>query len=139
MSVIESRINNDDERTMFNTLRSHQGEYFTFVDRIASLALSGDKQGATDYLFAASNAQMQGQYVTALSAVTKFEDAQIETLANDSNSAYQMARLYVASAALLALILATISGWYIARSVTAPLRDAVGVAPASPRAGWTQP
>ncbi|WP_024903236.1 methyl-accepting chemotaxis protein [Robbsia andropogonis] len=128
MSVIESRINNDDERTMFNTLRSHQGEYFTFVDRIASLALSGDKQGATDYLFAASNAQMQGQYVTALSAVTKFEDAQIETLANDSNSAYQMARLYVASAALLALILATISGWYIARSVTAPLRDAVGVA-----------
>ena len=104
-----------------------QGVYFANLDSAVKLVADGKKQEAFSFILGKvrdSRIAFGGQ----IDKLNEYQDKMMDESAKESDQAYHSGLNFLAELAALATLLAVVIGWWLTRSVTRPLNEAVEVA-----------
>lgn len=127
ISHMDRQVNTPEGRAIFNRLKIRAALFLPFIDEVVTVAQQGKSDEATQLLFG-PRYQTQGDYMTSLKEMQNFQEARMRSAAAQARADRTDALKILFSAGVVALLLAGLSAWYITRSITRPLQDAVKAA-----------
>ncbi len=104
-----------------------QARYQAAVDKVLSDFAAGRKDAAEHQAFGETYSALHA-FAGDLRAMLDFNQKIVETAGAESAAAYQSTRRWLLAAGLLAVVLGLGCAWWITRSITQPLREAVALA-----------
>lgn len=122
-----SLIHSDRGRRLFDAMLAQKDRFTTSRARVIELILQGRKDEARDALFGPLRAE-QTAYFNTQDKVVKFQSDLMVESSNEAITATRTAALIIASLGAAATALAAVCSWWVARSVTGPVREAVDTA-----------
>jgi methyl-accepting chemotaxis protein len=124
---IESRMNLPEERALFDAVGKARKEFLEAKDAVGKLKLAGDDQ-ATQHAFNDRFEPVAKAYVAAVEALTANQRAQLDATARDAAVERQHATWLLTASAVIGLVGSALLAWYLARSITTPLKRAEAMA-----------
>jgi len=118
---------NDDEKLMYNSVMDARGEYRDSRDKFLKL-LNGGKQVDAQNLLLSELAPLQETYIASINDLTQFQSEAVDEAGKEAIAVYQLTRIAITIMALVAIVLAAAIAWWVTRSVTRPLGQAVDIA-----------
>lgn len=124
---MDRQVNSPEGKAIFNRLKTNAALFLPFIDEVVTIAQQGKSDEATQLLFG-PRYQTQGDYMASLKEMQNFQEARMRFAAAQAREDRTDALKILISAGVVALLLAGLSAWYITRSITRPLQDAVRAA-----------
>ena len=127
MAELEKRISTPKGKELFKALVDARASYVPLQTEVVNLISAGKKEEARDMLIAKVR-PAQLAYFKALDELINFQSDLMKQTGEEANEAYEGAKKLMFSLAALAMLLAAAIGWWVTRSITKPLNEAVNVA-----------
>ncbi len=127
LGKLESSIKSEKGKEILKEMTTAQGVYFANLDSAVKLVADGKKQEAFSFILGKvrdSRIAFGGQ----IDKLNEYQDKMMDESAKESDQAYHSGLNFLAELAALATLLAVVIGWWLTRSVTRPLNEAVEVA-----------
>jgi methyl-accepting chemotaxis protein len=127
LEKLEKLLRTEKGKEIFKSMADARAKYVVSQEEFARLVAEGKKDEARNYLLTTAM-QLRAAYTSTLDDMVKYQSGLMEAAANDATDAYHGARNLMLGLAGLAMLLACIVAFWVTRSITRPLNDAVGVA-----------
>jgi methyl-accepting chemotaxis protein len=131
LSKIDTAINTEKGRSLFNDVQTTRLAYANFSDEVLALALKGDDQEASKVLFGPKY-KTQAAYIGALNAMVAFQEKKMTDSGELSLSLYKNALTVMIGLGLAAMLFGIAMAWIITRGLSKQLggepRDAARIA-----------
>jgi methyl-accepting chemotaxis protein len=124
---MEKMINTEKGRELFKAVVEARAPYVADLDEILKLVGENKKPEATALLLGKMR-EAQTRYMESLDTLSKFQIDIVEKAGRDAEETYASARNLMATLTGLAVLLACAIAFWVTRSITRPLNEAVGVA-----------
>ena len=128
---IKPLINSEKGKLMFEKVLETRGKYSAALDVIVPLANSSsptfNAQKATEYMFG-EYGTAANNYVDQIKALGSFQKELAEKSGKDAIAIAASAKMLVLLFSAFAVVLTALMAWWITRSITRPLNEAVEVA-----------
>jgi len=124
---IEGKLVKPEEKALLEKVAGLRKSYLASREEVSKLKLAGDLAGANR----AFDAQFQPTSVAYLAGVQQVVDTQREQLdaaAGRANDLQSQTRMLLIVCSAVSLVAGALLAWLLARSITAPLRSAEGIA-----------
>jgi methyl-accepting chemotaxis protein len=125
MGTLGTIIKSDKGKAILAKIAAAQAATAPEVNKAVTLAR---KQGDVIPVLLNSVVPNQRKWLESMDEMIRFQDALAQQTVADENAAYDSALLLTAVLAGAALLLGALIAWYVTRSITGPLKDAVAVA-----------
>jgi methyl-accepting chemotaxis protein len=126
---IEKMLDSDEAKGLFADVGAKRKDYL----EIRKAAIETFKAGRRDEAIQAVDTRMipaLNAYVASITAFVEHQKERIDATAHDSARQVALGRTLLVACGLAALVLGALLAWILTRSVTRPLREAVGLASA---------
>ncbi len=127
LAALESMVDADDERRLLDAAKSAQAAYSSLLDEVVVAGLEGKTDEAGALLFG-SRIRTQTEAGAALRALSDYQQQEARNGSAQSRFAFVSTRRIVVGISALALLVGAALAWFVSRSITAPLREAVVLA-----------
>jgi methyl-accepting chemotaxis protein len=127
IAILESGVDTDKGRGMLEEVKSTSAAYDSFTDSVVALGIQKKKKEAIEALFG-EGYKTQGALVGALKAMVDFEETNIANGGQRASELYRSASMIVVGTAIASVLVGFGCAWFITRSVTGPLNQAVAAA-----------
>jgi methyl-accepting chemotaxis protein len=127
MQTLRKLVDTDKGRAMYADVEQKSQVFLPILDQVISLSASGDHDKAQKLMFLDANTP-QREYQNSVASMLASQKGRMIRARDDSAALASSARLETIIAALLSMALGIGLAIFITRSVTRPLREAVGVA-----------
>ena len=127
LSKYEELMVSDDEKLMFNSVTEARSEYTVARDEFLKMLNAGKQVDAQNQLLE-TLAPLQDTYINSINDLTQFQSESVDEAGKEAISLYGQTRILISVMALVSIVLAGVIAWWVTRSVTAPLGQAVDIA-----------
>lgn len=127
MNKLKGLMTNDDEKLMMNSVLDARAEFAGSRDKFIKLLAAG-KQAEAQHVLLEELAPVQETYIASINDLTEFQSESVDEAGKSAISVYQQTRVLISLMALIAIALAAVIAWWVTRSVTRPLGQAVEIA-----------
>ncbi len=127
LSKLDKAATSDKERYLMKEILSTRAAYVSYTNEVVDLALKNDNEQATKTLYG-QNYKSQAAYLTALKNMVEFEEKQMADGGEQANVVYHGALTLMFSLGAAALLIGTTFAYWVTRSVTGPIQQAVRIA-----------
>ena len=124
---LDPTITSEQGRAMMTAVKTARAAYVPAQDTYLKMIADGRAREAADYLLTTVR-QSQGAYLNAVSELIDFQGKAMEETGAETTAIYNAARNLMIGLAVLATLLGSAIAFWIMRSVTRPLNEAVSVA-----------
>jgi methyl-accepting chemotaxis protein len=124
---LDKTVASNDGKKLLKTTKESRDAYVRYTGDVIQLALANKNEDATKALYG-ENYKSQAGYFAALKELVEFQTKSMENHARQSADDYTWARGLMAGLAGLAILLAGAIAFWVTRSITRPLSEAVDVA-----------
>lgn len=121
------QVNSPQGKDIFSRLKTNAELFLPFIDDVVALAQQGKSDEATQLLFG-PRYQTQGDYMASLKEMQNFQEGRMKSASEKAREDRSGAIMMLTAAGVVALLLAAVSAWFITRSITRPLLEAVEAA-----------
>ena len=128
-SKLSEMISSDDEKLMLDSATEARADYILTRDQVVQLQGEGKRADAIDML-TSEMVPTQETYVTAVRDLITFQQELVEEAGEEATTLYQQARILIIALTALSVLLAIAIAFFVTRSITRPLQQAVGAAQA---------
>jgi len=137
LGKIEKLLNTDKGKELFKAITEARPPYIAVLDETIKLHTDGKKQESVALLLGKTR-EAQFALTAKIQEFIKLLSGQVEANGKHAEETYQAARTLMLALAGLAVLLAIMIVWWVTRSVTGPIREAVGVAEALAKGDLSQ-
>ncbi|GKT21870.1 methyl-accepting chemotaxis protein [Acidovorax sp. SUPP3334] len=127
IGTLEKLADTPEERALIQEIKTQSATYIAFSQDVAALGLQNKNEEGQQLLFGPRYA-IQGTYLATLRKMVDLQEKNMQQGGQVAHAAYLSARMIVWIAALIAALMGMVCAFFITRSVTAPLQDAVDAA-----------
>ena len=127
LAELDKLLNTPKGREIFAGITAARVKYASGQTDFLKLAADGNKAEAGRMLLSTMAADQQ-VYFEAVRGLVKLGGVLVQKSTDEAAAAYATGRLLMAALAALAALIATACGWWITRSITGPLNDAMHIA-----------
>ncbi|SLM63713.1 MULTISPECIES: methyl-accepting chemotaxis protein [Dickeya] len=127
LSDLSSHANDERSASLLRDIQQLRAEYSTSGNKLMELASRGDKQSAIAELLHVS-LQLQKKYKAKIAEFIDYQDDQMVASSENVQRSYTEIKLGLWLVLIFSIIAGGIIAWWMTRSVTHPLRDAVKLA-----------
>ena len=127
IDAVEKMIDTDTGRGMLKDVKTTGQVFLPMLDQIVSLSLSGQQDQAKKLMYVDINAP-QRAYQDSVAKMLAFQKTRMDEGSAASSDVAATAQWITIAAALVSVLLGIGMAVFITRSITAPLRNAVGIA-----------
>lgn len=127
IELIGKQVNSPQGKDIFSRLKTSAELFLPFIDDVVALAQQGKSDEATQLLFG-PRYQTQGDYMASLKEMQNFQEGRMKSASEKAREDRSGAIMMLTAAGVVALLLAAVSAWFITRSITRPLLEAVEAA-----------
>jgi methyl-accepting chemotaxis protein len=120
-------VESDVERKLVTTMENTGSAFFSYANDAAALGLEVHPHEAAALLFG-ERQSTQTDFVAAVDAMVDYQQSQMKEASEQAGSAYRSATWLITVVAGAAALLGLAGAWLITRSITVPMREALGVA-----------
>ncbi len=124
---LEAMIQSEQGKALMQKLQDVRAANTTGQDAVMKLINEGNKQDAITFLTGSYRGE-QKAYLDAINALTNFQGELMDKAGKDAAEAYQSARTLMLVLALAAILFAIGVAFWVTRSITGPVNQALGVA-----------
>ncbi|HEV2611732.1 MAG TPA: methyl-accepting chemotaxis protein [Noviherbaspirillum sp.] len=125
MQALRALMKSEDQNSLLDKIDAGQAEAKPWIDKAVTLAL---KQGDVIPVLLANVVPTQRMWLEAMEETVKKQEALAQQTSADADNAYANALLLTLALAGAALLVGVLVAFFVTRSITSPLRSAVGVA-----------
>jgi methyl-accepting chemotaxis protein len=125
--VLASKISNDKEKEMMAAVDEALKSGAATNNKLIQLRKDGEIQDATEYLLKESG-PVQVKALKTLDDLIAYEAKQVEDAGTEVENVYSSSQTMLIAIGSLAVLLGAAVAWFITRSITAPINEAVAVA-----------
>jgi methyl-accepting chemotaxis protein len=127
LAELDKTITSDKGKEMLKGVTEARGKYVGLQDRFVKLVADGRKDEAKEMLISEVR-PAQNAYFAAVGELIKYQGELMEQAGRDAEQEYTAARSLMITLAVAAFLIAGGLGFWVTRSITRPLSEAVGVA-----------
>ncbi|GKS86428.1 MCP four helix bundle domain-containing protein [Acidovorax sp. SUPP1855] len=127
IGTLEKLAETAEERALIQDIKTQSATYIAFSQDVAALGIQNKNEEGQQLLFGPRYA-IQGTYLATLKKMVELEEKNMRDGGAAAHAAYLSARMIVWAVALIAALIGAVFAFFITRSVTAPLQDAVDAA-----------
>ncbi|MEW6612561.1 MAG: methyl-accepting chemotaxis protein [Pseudomonadota bacterium] len=127
LDKLEKSVSSGEARALFEKVKEARGKYKVAQDRFTEMVRAGNIEEAKLYLLTQVR-PVQNPYFEALNAFVDYQQSLMDSASQESTALYENARNTLVLLGVIALALAAGLGFWVTRSITRPLNEAVGVA-----------
>ena len=127
LDAIGKNLTTEQGRALFKTVVDTRTPYQAHQKEFISMVTEGRGAMATNLLMMTMQKE-QASYMAAVQALVALGDKQVEQASEDSVSVYRSGRTMMLALAAAAIVFAAVFAWLLSRSITRPLKQAVGIA-----------
>ncbi|HEX6707979.1 MAG TPA: methyl-accepting chemotaxis protein [Albitalea sp.] len=127
MDKLDKALEGEKARNAFAAARELRLKFVADQKQFLALAAAGDKERAADYLLGPLRTN-QAAYLAGLDTLVDVLSAQVHQAGADAARMHDQGRTIMLALGALALALAAASAWFVTRSITLPLQQAMRVA-----------
>lgn len=127
IELIGKQVSSSQGKDIFSRLKTNADLFLPFIDDVVALAEQGKSDEATQLLFG-PRYQTQGDYMASLKEMQNFQEGRMKSASEKAREDRSGAIMMLTAAGVVALLLAAVSAWFITRSITRPLLEAVEAA-----------
>ncbi|WP_458038908.1 methyl-accepting chemotaxis protein [Pantoea ananatis] len=127
IEFIGKQVSSSQGKDIFSRLKTNADLFLPFIDDVVALAEQGKSDEATQLLFG-PRYQTQGDYMASLKEMQNFQEGRMKSASEKAREDRSGAIMMLTAAGVVALLLAAVSAWFITRSITRPLLEAVEAA-----------
>jgi len=124
LAYLDKTVVSVEGRRLLKAIESARAEYIPFVNDVVELAMQGKPEEASALLFG-ERYKTQGVYLAALSDMLKFQESNMVKGGKHTVEVYEQASLLVLAATALAVLMGAALAYFVTRSITVPLGEAV--------------
>src|SRR5690606_11291493 len=117
----------EDNRKAFHTVQEARSEYLPTLDTLIQMILDGKRNEAVKYLATAVE-EKQAPYFRAVEALVQLQTDNMHMSAESAAETYQTSFTATMIIAISSILVAIVIAFWIARSITRPIGEAVLVA-----------
>ena len=136
LDTLEKHLNTEKGRELLARVRELRAPYGAAVDDVVRLVREGKRQEAVSDLLVKVR-PVQTAFMNGLAEFVKFQVELVEQGGRRAEDAYVLARNVMIGLTLAAMAVAAAIAWWVTRSVTVPIREAVDAAQAMSRGDLT--
>ncbi|KHD99218.1 Tar [Pantoea stewartii] len=122
--LLGSQTDSEQGRDIYRRLKSNAALFLPFIDEVVALAQQSKKDEATTLLFG-PRYKTQGDYMASLKEMQEFQESRMRNAGAGARDERSSALRLLFAAGAFALLLAGLSAWFITRSITRPLHEAL--------------
>ncbi|MDA8444939.1 methyl-accepting chemotaxis protein [Paracidovorax valerianellae] len=127
VGTLEKLADTAEERALIQDIKAQSATYIAFSQEVATLGIQNKNEEGQQLLFGPRYA-IQGTYLATLRKMVELQEKNMQQGGEVAHAAYLNARMIVWIVALIAALIGMVCAFFITRSVTAPLQDAVDAA-----------
>ena len=127
IAKLEQSIRSEAGKKLLAALLEARNAYVADQDRFVELMSGAKKDEAAEFLLNTIR-KTQGAYLKALNDIVDFQTEAMNKAGAEADQEASRARTIVAVLALCAVVIGLLFAWFVTRSITKPLNDAVQVA-----------
>jgi methyl-accepting chemotaxis protein len=124
---LQETVHSEEGKKVLAEAMAARAKYVSAQDTLIKLLNEERRDEAKAYLLTEVH-HVQHAYFAALSGLIGFQGAQMEKAAKEAAEQYDAARLLILALGGFALLVAAAVGFWVTRSITGPINQAVGVA-----------
>ncbi|MDP1926154.1 MAG: MCP four helix bundle domain-containing protein, partial [Thiobacillus sp.] len=127
LDKLEATISSEEGKKQLSGVKEARVKYVAAQDSFLKLVEEGKQAEARIYLVGEVRA-LQGAYLEAVASLIKYQGKLMEQAGQDATDLYHAARTLIFTIAAAALAMAALIGFWVTRSITRPVNEALGVA-----------
>ena len=127
LSQLDKAATSGQERDLMKDILSTRAAYVSYTNEVADLALKNDNEAATKALYG-QNYKSQAAYLAALKNMVEFEEKQMAEGGERARAVYRSALTLMFSLGAVGLLMGATFAYWVTRSVTGPIQQAVKIA-----------
>ena len=127
LDKLEATISSEEGKKQLSSVKEARVKYVAAQDSFLKLVEEGKQAEARIYLVGEVRA-LQGAYLEAVASLIKYQGELMEKAGQDATDLYHAARTLIFAIAAAALAMAALIGFWVTRSITRPVNEALGVA-----------
>ena len=124
---LEKLTDSDEERRLFDVVKTTGAVYFDYSQGVVSLALADKKEEATAALYG-EKYKTQAAFLAALRALVDYQEAQMSNAKGYAHDIYRQAIWVTVTITAISAVIAIVLAYLITISITRPLARAVELA-----------
>ena len=122
--TLAAQIQDEDGRQRLGALQARGEEFLKALDSLLAIAAQDDRAKAAE-IVQGELQKAQLDYMGALANFTRVQEKAMERAAGDAQATGRWLQIVLWGAAAIGLLLGGATAWWVTRSITRPLRDAV--------------
>ena len=127
IETLEKTVRSEAGKKLLAAMGDARKAYVADQDKFVDLMNGGKKEEAAEFLLNTIR-KTQGDYLKSVNAIIDFQTELMEKSGQEANHAADQAETVVMTLALGALAIGVLFAWWVTRSITSPLNEAMGVA-----------
>jgi len=124
--ALEKSVKSEKGKALLKAVNDVRVPYNQEMDHVISVIESGNKKGAVTLLFGKYR-NLQNGYLKAVADLVQHQGSEVERLGEGALTSYHNITLWVYSLLALSFLLAMALAWWVTRSITAPIAEAVEI------------
>jgi methyl-accepting chemotaxis protein len=124
---LTEKVKSEEGKRILANIEAQESRYRAMVDKLRELNKAGDKKGSTALLYGEGRKDSE-DYVNAIREMIKYQDGLMVKAGKDAATAYSEARTLMLLLGGIALLMAGAIAFWVTRSITKPINEAVAVA-----------
>jgi len=127
LAALDKSIKSDKGRELLKKIVDSRAAYRTPQGKVLELVSAGKREAATEILLTEVRA-VQAEYIKAVETLITFQDDLMRKTGNEADDLIGKTKTLIISMIIAAFVLGTLFAWWVTRSITRPLNEAVDVA-----------
>ncbi len=124
---LEKTVNSEQGKRLLAVMKEKRVDYLATLDKFNKLTLAGDREGAIKLMYGDFR-PVTDAYMSAIRELIKFQTDMMEKMGKDTEVLAAQTRNLVLELALAAIVIAIGFGWWVTRSITRPINEALAAA-----------
>jgi methyl-accepting chemotaxis protein len=124
---LDKAVNSEKGKELYKAITASRDAYRAYSAEVVRLALAGNKEEGIKALYG-ENYKSQAAYLGAIQALVEHQAHSMEASGKKAADDYEMARNVVITLAVVAFLLGALIAFFVTRSITRPLGQAVRIA-----------
>jgi methyl-accepting chemotaxis protein len=127
LKKLEDTVRSEPGLKLMASLKESRVAYIKVLDKFVEANQSGDRKGATKILFG-EMVDETAAYRKSIQTLIEFQEDAMEKASKDASQAYETARNLMITLAVIAALMSIGIAFWVTRSITRPVNEAVAVA-----------
>jgi methyl-accepting chemotaxis protein len=127
LASLEKSIKSDKGRELLQKINVTRSAYVTAQDKVLELITAGKREAATEILLTEVRS-VQAEYIKAVETLISFQDELMRKTGDEADELITATKTLIITLIIATFILGNLFAWWVTRSITAPLQEAVDVA-----------